>query len=268
VRHFKAKGRPSARTEGAPQERSAGERDHPEASRESGQTQDDERLMKAAKRREVKLRYDRARRRRHGDGAPVHRALLVNVKRAQINRLLRLRHRRHDDNQRSAADAAAADPSLSGKKLGEALQVTLEEKLLLGLHNIEPIDRTREQMRALKAELRRERDRRWRQKRRRTEQQREAALNTITNDVDLREEDLFAATDKRWRGISDLMRDIGNHKAWGGLTGDSLRRAMNRAATELVNKDMIEEKIEQDAKGKYVRLVRRVFSTATRKARK
>jgi hypothetical protein len=53
------------------------------------------------------------------------------------------------------------------------------------------------------------------------------------------------------------MRDIGKHTAWRGLTGDSLRRAMNRAATELVNKDMIEEKIEQDAKGKYVRLVRR-----------
>jgi hypothetical protein len=152
--------------------------------------------LKAAQRIELKLQRARARR-RHGDGAPVHRALLVNVKRAQINRLLRLRHRRHGDNARSALDAAAADPSLSGKKLGEALQVTLEEKLLLRLHNIEPIDRTREQMRALKAELKRERDRRWRKRTRRAEKQRELALNTVTNDIDLREEDLFAATDKK-----------------------------------------------------------------------
>lgn len=158
----------------------------------------------------------------------------------------------------AAISETVGDPAAwTARDLGKALKVTTEEVLFLGLRTIEPYDRTAAQWRALKAELRRERDRKWRQKRRHAEQQREAALNTITNDVDLREEDLFAATDKKWRSISDLMRDIGKHKAWGGLTGDSLRRAMNRAASELANKEMIEEKIEQDVKGKYVRLVRR-----------
>jgi hypothetical protein len=144
----------------------------------------------------------------------------------------------------------------SAQERGQALQVILEERLRLRLHTMMPIDRTPAQMRAISADNKLWQDLVRKQKRRAAQRERKAALSNL-GDLDVREEDLFAATDEQWRTISDLMRDIGGHAAWRGLTGGSLRRVMNRAAVALVRKNMIKQRNEQGTKGQPVRLIRR-----------
>ena len=185
MRDIKAKGRPSALAKGAPRKvRSAGERDHsPKTNREGGRTQD-ERVI-AAKLAEVARRYDRRR------GAPAHGGPPPNVRRAEVWRLFR-----HRFGGLSKIDAVifetVGDPAAwTATNLGRALRVSTEEILYLDIRTIKPFDRTAAQWRALKGELKRERDRKWRAKKRRAEKQKQATAIQV-DDIDLREESLFA----------------------------------------------------------------------------
>jgi hypothetical protein len=249
VRDSKATGPPSDLTKGAPREiRSAGERDHfPKASRKSGQTQD--------------------RGRRHGS----RRGPPESVVLAQLRRLLR--HRRGND-LRGGLDAEIfatlghyALSSLSAEKRGQLWEVTLDDRLRFDLRSFLPIDRSRAQMRAISADNKAWLDLVRKRKRRAKERERKAALSN--GDLDVLEEDLYFAADKKLRTISSLMAAIGDGKAWrrpdgSELSTDGLRQAMHRAADALMSKGMIEEKYEVGATGLRVRLIRRTSNTARR----
>ena len=144
----------------------------------------------------------------------------------------------------------------SAQERGQALEVTLEQRLRLRLHNMMPIDRTASQMKAICDDNKLYQDLVRKRKRRAAAKQREGVLNKLS-DLDVREEDLFVATDQTWRSTPDLMRDVGEHAVWRGLTGDSLRRAINRAADALVSKGLIEQKIGEGAKRQPIRFLKR-----------
>jgi hypothetical protein len=223
--------------------------------------------LKAARHAEVAWRYSRhSQRRRFGPPE--------SVIRAQLRRLLR--HRSGDDlpgglDSEIVSTIGHHDlSSLSPEERGQFFQVTHEERLRFDMRNFAPFDASPTDVRALVALIKAHNDYLRKRKCRKQQRERKVALSKC-NDLDRREEDLFAALDHTWRSISDLMRDVGQHGAWrrpdgARPTADGLRQAMHRAANDLVRRGMIEQKIEQGAKAQNVRLVRRVFSAATRRS--
>jgi hypothetical protein len=165
---------------------------------------------------------------------------------------------------RAAIDALGDLTMLSPEEVGSRARMTFDEYKELGNQvrrgrkkhprTIRPYDATRAEVDAYLLGLKRERD----QQAKKASRAARAAALARNGDLDVRAEALFAALDDKWRTISSLARDVSDGETWQGLSGASLRRALNRAAVELARKmsDRIEQKIEPGAKRQPVRSIR------------
>jgi hypothetical protein len=91
----------------------------------------------------------------------------------------------------------------------------------------------------------------------------------MANDLDVREESLFAALDNGWTPVSALVTKLAGGRAWNApdgrrISGPSLRVIVRRSLDRLVASGMIESKTEPGHNGFPTRSVRRRDLEATR----
>jgi hypothetical protein len=154
-------------------------------------------------------------------------------------------------------DVGRAPPRLDGVSIGNAIELSLEERERAKAWHVDCFDKTPAQ----RAELHRWKKREQKRKEREMDAARTKRLSA-NGDLSERVESLFDATDDKWRSLSELAAEIGGGEAWLRYDGkcplgkEALRKALKRAADQLKDQGRIEDKFERALRVR-IRLVRR-----------
>jgi hypothetical protein len=154
------------------------------------------------------------------------------------------------------------------RSLGDRYEVTLEEKVNLGLRNIEAYDANRWQVQEAIRARRREKDAAGRRRKRhaarlaeeqerRARQMRAARPGANTKPIaefSARHQRVYGRLEgKGWVTIAALVEVLLDHPDFVGVTKQSLRPAIHRIADDLVEGGLIESKIEPGPRGLNIR---------------
>ena len=158
-----------------------------------------------------------------------------------------------------------ADSSLNSwnaASLGNAIELTFEEKIRLNIRNIECFDKPRHLVQAFYLDRRRKRDaERKRRYRAQERQRREEGIDRLSR----RAVAVLDVSDYQiWRSTQEITSRLAQNRVFANLGGSAMRQALSRAFRELLTAGLIEERFdrlyEANTLGYVTRLVRRIRS--------
>jgi len=175
-----------------------------------------------------------------------------NLVAAEIRRLARLRR---VPVERANEAARNLDPFATPRERGEALGLTFAQ--FCAMHptpkTLRPCDATDDEVVAFLRDKRRQRDKLHQSAKRAKKRARDQSL-AKHHDLDSRAEVVFVAIGGDWTTIAALAKTVANHAAFRmangrRLTGDGLRRAVDRALRDLVKSRLVEREMARKPNG-------------------
>jgi hypothetical protein len=173
---------------------------------------------------------------------------LDNVRRGELKRLLRHRGVSETEVHNAVEDILAERTKWTAAALGRRVNLTFDEKILLGVRTIACVDRSKRMMTLYYLELRRERDRR-----RQAEMRAKIPSRKEIEPVSLRARQLAAALGRDWmtsKALADAMQPRWHLKRQAALS------AALRAGRELCKADIAEQQFGAGTGGGRVLLLR------------
>ena len=179
---------------------------------------------------------------------------LINIRRGELKRFLRRDGVREIEILNSVENILAERRRWSADALGRRINLTFQDKLLLGIRTIQCVDRTPAEVKAHFRERKRTRDR-LRKKRLRQ-------MAMPADGLSVRARDLLAVLDGDWIRSADLAQKVEKRKPFRRANGRplnniALRQAVHRACRELCGVGLAEESTEMGAHHERVRLIRK-----------
>jgi stress-induced morphogen len=138
------------------------------------------------------------------------------------------------------ADIDADPTTLTARELGELVQLTLEERVTLGIRTIAACDKPPEEIKAFYAARRRERDRNRSRIRRLKRTQQRKATSMIKTKAGLQRAKVrvvlrskHAEDPTHWSTVGEIAESVVSSKAFAGLKPNSLHRTINHVVDNL-----------------------------------
>src|SRR6516165_12048154 len=129
---------------------------------------------------------------------------LINIRRGELKRFLRHDGVREIEILNSVENILAERRRWSADALGRRINLTFQDKLLLGIRTIQCVDRTPAEVKAYFRERKRARDRIRKKKLR--------EMRRPDDDISVRARDLFAVLDGEWIRSTDLAQKVEKRK--------------------------------------------------------
>jgi hypothetical protein len=179
---------------------------------------------------------------------------LTNIRRGELKRIFRHCGVPEIDILNRVEDILAERRRWSADALGRRINLTFQDKLLLGIRTIQCVDRTPAEVKAHFRERKRERDRIRKKKLR--------EMRRPDDDISVRARELLGALGWEWIRSTDLAEKLKKRKPFRRVNGrrlknGALRQAVHRASRELCEVGLAEEKLEVGLHHERVRFVRK-----------
>jgi hypothetical protein len=192
----------------------------------------------------------------------------TNIRMGELRRLFRYRHHIRDQTVSSLDldlqihDKVGNPWEWTAEQLGNLVELTYEERTILAIRSFQCFDKTPAEVKAIQNARKRIRDRVGASERRKRERETRAAARAMSVDLDDRKETLFIVIGQDWRSVAQIMVDVGHLPVWKmpdgkPLSGNSLRRVVNRQLSHLIEERQIERKSEAGPRGKQIGFFRR-----------